>query len=138
MAEKTTTTTENCNDTTTVVITDASGQTTRTETSTDNQTTTITATEEIPDSCEEFKCPCGDLNLHRLLEQSRCWAFKSSNISAATANGVIIFAMKILQEILIQLCKSEETTLNDIVLVAVAIGELSEVIRVYNPAPFNS
>lgn len=135
MAE-TITISENCIDTSTTVIADATNNTTTTETCTDNQTTTITRT---PDDDEDLRqCPCGNLDLCKLVEQTRCWAFKSSNIAAANANAVMIFAMKLLQQILIQECKSDTANVNNVFLTAAAIAELSDAIKVYNPPPFNS
>lgn len=130
--------TEVCQDTTTIVTADAQSNTTTTETITDNQTTTTTATrdDDAPDQTQ--KCPCGNLDLRKLVEQTRCWAFKSSNVAAATANGVLIFAMKILQEILISECESDNANIDNIFLIASAIGEIAQIIEVYNPQPFNS
>lgn len=132
------TNTEVCRDTTTVVSTETQTNATITKSCTDNQTTTITETETLDEKSCAGKCPCGNLDLRKLLEETRCFAFKSSNISAATANSVMIFAMKILQEILINECHSKNADINRILLIAAAIGEIGQVIRVYNPQPFNS
>lgn len=130
-------TTESCIDTTTIITENSADQTTTTETCTQNQTTTITGGADAPGD-QPLQCPCGNLDLRKLVEKTRCWAFKSSNISAATANSVLIFALKILQEILIQECKSKQADINNIFLIAAAIAELAEVVKVYNPPPFNS
>lgn len=138
MMPETIVTTETCLDTTTTVTVDATDDTTTTTTVTDNLSTTVNETNSSDDNILHAKCPCGNINLHKLLEQSRCWAFKSTNITAATSNAVLIFAMKILQEILIQQCKDDELDINNVFLITAAIAELAKFIRVYNPQPFNS
>ena len=136
MTPITTTNTEVCRDSTNVVTKETDSDTTTTKSCTDNQTTTITETTAKP--TQPLKCPCGNLNLRKLVEETRCWAFKSSNIAAANANAVMIFAMKVLQEIIISECHSENPNVNNIILIAAAIGEIGQVIKIYNPQPFNS
>lgn len=138
MTPTTITNTEVCRDSSIVVTTEAESNTTTTKSCTDNQTTTITETDTRNDNDCNNKCPCGNLDLRKLLEETRCFAFKSSNISAATANSVMIFVMKILQEIIISECRSNNADIDRILLIAAAIGEIGQVIKVYNPQPFNS
>lgn len=138
MTPTTITNTEVCRDSKIVTKTSTETNTTTTETCTDNQTTTITESEtNTEDECC-LQCPCGNLDLRKLVEETRCWAFKSSNVAAANANAVMIFVMKVLQEIIINECRSKEANIDNILLIAAAIGEIGQVIRVYNPQPFNS
>lgn len=128
---------ETCSDTTKIVTTDTATNETITETIIDNQTITTQENCSDLDACQAM-CPCGDLDLRKLVEETRCWAFKSSNVAAATGNAVIIFAMRILQEILISECESGNTNIDNVFLIAAAIGNLGEVLKIYNPQPFNS
>lgn len=137
MTPTTITNTEVCRDSTTVEITEVEANATTTKSCIDNQTTTITET-DTKDDCQKHQCLCGHLDLRKLAEETRHCAFKSSNISAATANSVMIFAMKILQEILISECKSEKADVTKIILIASAIGQIGNVILIYNPQSFNS
>lgn len=129
---ETVTKTETCNDTTTIVTTDSATNRTTTQQTVDNCTKTTTFTRG------DRPCPCGHLDLERLVEQTRCWAFKSSNLAAANSNAVLIFALQVLQEILIHECRNKNATINQIFLITTAIAEIAEIIRVYNPSPFNS
>lgn len=126
--------TETFSDNTTTVTTETIDDIAVTTTETNNQTTTKTN----ESSGNLIACPCRRLNLHKLVEETRCWSFQSSNISAAHANAALVFAMTILQQILIDTCKQERVNVNDIFLIATAIAEMGEVLKVYNPAPFNS
>lgn len=129
--------TETCLDTKTTVITDTVDDKTVTTTCVDNKTTTKTSSQTIPDP-RIIRCPCHRLNLPKLLEETRCQAFKSSNRSATRADGVLLFALQILQNILIFKCKQKEVNINDLVLIAIAMGEIGDIISIYNPPPFNS
>lgn len=129
--------TETCQDNKTTVITDTIDDKTVTTTCIDNKTTTKTSNKTLNDP-KVIRCPCHRLNLQKLLEETRCQAFKSSNRAAARADGVLLFALQILQNILICKCKQEEVNINDLFLIATAMGEIGDIISIYNPPPFNS
>lgn len=130
--------TETCLDTKTTVTTETVDNKVTTTTQTDNQTTTSTTSGGDTVNTALLRCPCHRLDLPKLLEETRRQAFRSTNRSAASANAVLIFAQKVLQQVLIFKCRQDEVDINQIFLIAGAIAEIAQNIRVYNPAPFNS
>ena len=84
------------------------------------------------------KCPCGRFDLDRLAEESRCWAFKSSNIVAATSNSIVVFSLLVLQEILKEECRAGSLNLDNVFLITSAMAALGDGIQINNPPPFNS
>lgn len=140
MSETTTTTsTSECSTDITTVVTEVDETTDATTTTTTNQrTSTISETTETTGDSLNGCTPCGPFDLKKLAEESRCAAFRSSNIAAATSNSVVIFALLILQELLIKECKKGTLDLNTIFLISNAISNLSTSIIVINPPPLNS
>lgn len=137
MAESTTCTTQDTNNVTTVV-TQTVDDTTTTTTTTNNQSCTKTVTDSDEDEIDNSNgCACGPFNLDKLAEQSRNAAFRSSNIAVATSNSVSIFAMLILQELLIKQCRKKQLNLDDLFLITTAIAALAENVQSYNPQPLN-
>lgn len=139
MAESTTTSTTECStDITTVVTAVDEATATTTSTTTNQRTSSISETTEIAGDNLAGCNSCGHFDLKKLAEESRCAAFRSSNIAAATSNSVVIFTMLILQEILIKECKRGTLDLNTIFLISNAISNLSTGIIVVNPQPLSS
>lgn len=130
--------TEICLDTKTTVTTETADNKVTTTTQTDNQTTTSTTSGSDAPNTAILHCPCHRLDLEKLMEETRRQAFRSTNRSAASSNAVLIFAQKILQQILIYKCRQNEVDINQIFLIAGAIAEIAQNLRIYNPAPFNS
>lgn len=130
--------TETCLDTKTTVTTETTDNKVTTTTQTDNQTTTSTTSGSDAVNAAILRCPCHRLDLQKLLEETRRQAFRSTNRSSASANAVLVFAQKVLQQILIYKCRQDEVDINQIFLIAGAIAEIAQNIRVYNPTPFNS
>ena len=140
MAETTTktNTTESSTDITTIV-TEVDHTTDATTTTTTNQrTSTVSETTETDDDRVAGCNNCGHFDLKKLAEESRCAAFRSSNIAAATSNSVVIFTMLVLQELLIKECKKGTLNFDMIFLISNAISNLSAGIIVINPPPLNS
>lgn len=140
MAENTTssTTTECTTDITTVVTAVDQTTATTTTTTTNQRNSTIS---EITETNEDNLAGCNNcshFDLKKLAEESRCAAFRSSNIAAATSNSVVIFTMLILQEILIKECRKGTLNLDTILLISNAISNLSTGIIVVNPQPLSS
>ncbi len=133
-----TNTTECSTDITTVVtevdtVTDAT-----TTTTTNNRNTTTCETIEAADDESEGCNQCGHFDLRKLAEESHCAAFRSSNIAAATNNSVIIFTMRVLQELIIKECRKGTLDVNTITSIATSMGDVSLGIKVYNNQPFDS
>lgn len=138
MADATVTNTENsCNrqtvenqaeDTKTTTITSNQGKTVQ-------ETITVTEPDSSKNSCG---CPCGHFNLDKLAEESRREAFQSSNIIAATSNSIVVFTMIILQEILKDLCRSDNFNIDNVFLITSALAALGDGIQINNPPPFTS
>lgn len=114
---------------------------TKTTTTTSNQgktvQETITVTEPDASQCN-CGCPCGRFNLDKLAEESRREAFQSSNIVAATSNSIVVFTMLILQEILKDLCRSDNFNIDNVFLVTTALAALGDGMQINNPPPFTS
>lgn len=140
MAESTTssTTTECTTDITTVVTAVDEATATTTSTTTNQRNSTISEVTETNEGNLVGCNSCGHFDLKKLAEESRCAAFRSSNIAAATSNSVVIFTMLILQEILIKECRKGTLDLNTILLISNAISSLSTGIIVVNPQPLSS
>ncbi|MBP2631068.1 MAG: hypothetical protein H6Q70_1696 [Firmicutes bacterium] len=137
LAETTTTTTSTTDVTTVVTAVDETTSATTT-TTTNQRTNTLSETTETTEDNLIDCNNCGNIDLRKLAEESRCAAFRSSNIAAATSNSVVIFTMLILQEILIKECKKGTFDLDSILLISNAISNLSAGIVVVNPQPLNS
>lgn len=84
------------------------------------------------------KCPCGRFNLDKLSKESRAYSFKSSNSALAISNGIVIFAMLVLEEILKKQCHCDKVNLDEIFLITEAIVALGDGLQLNNPQPFNS
>jgi len=140
LAETTTkTNTTECSTDVTTVVTEVDAVTdATTTTTTNNRNTTICETTEIADDTSEGCNQCGHFDLKKLAEESRCAAFRSSNIAVATSNSVVIFTMLLLQELLIKECKKGTLNLDTIFLISNAISNLSVGIIVINPPPLSS
>lgn len=139
MAETTTTNTTECSTDITTVVTEVDTQTDTTTTTTTNQrTSNVSETTEIADDAVALCNNCCHFDLKKLAEESRCAAFRSSNIAAATSNSVVIFTLLILQELLIKECKKGTLNLDTILLISSAISNLSVGIIVTNPPPLSS
>lgn len=136
-------------DTTTVTASEKICDTTKVTTETEDNITTTT-TNTCSKNCNETIttapdpssftacCPCGKFDLDKLAEESRRCAFKSSNIALATSNGIVVFTMLVLQEILKRQCRSNTLNLDTIFLIASTIATLGDGVLINNPQPFNS
>lgn len=113
------------------------------------ETKTITTTQNCQKNTNETitqatgniligQCPCGRFDLDRLAEESRCCAFKSSNIVAATSNAIVVFSLLVLQEILKEECRGDSLNLDNVFLITSAMAALGDGIQINNPPPFNS
>jgi hypothetical protein len=138
LGETTTTSTTACSTDVTTVVTAVDEATAATTTTTTNQRTSTVETTETAGDILAGCNSCGHFDLKKLAEESRCAAFRSSNIAAATSNSVVIFTMLILQEILIKECKKGTLNLDTIFLISNAISNLSTGIIVVNPQPLSS
>jgi len=134
LAETKTKTNTDFTDITTVVTAVDAATSTTTTTTTNNRNTTTCAITEATNNLSEH---C-HFDLKKLAEESRCAAFRSSNIAAATSNSVVIFTLLVFQELLIKECKKSTLDLNTIFLISNAISNLSASILVTNPQPLNS
>lgn len=140
MPETTTTTnTTACSTDVTTVVTEVDAKTDATTTTTTNErTSTISETTQTAADQVAGCNNCGHFDLKKLAEESRCAAFRSSNIAAATSNSIVIFTMLILQELLIKECKKTTLNLDTILLISSAVSNLSVGIIVTNPQPLSS
>jgi hypothetical protein len=131
--------TTECSTDITTVVTEVDPQTTASTTTTTNQrTSTVSETLETAGDTVAICNNCCHFDLKKLAEESRCAAFRSSNIAAATSNSVVIFTMLVLQELLIKECKKGTLNLDTIFLISNAISNLSVGIIVINPQPLSS
>lgn len=119
--------------TVTTVTTSTADDTTTTTTNTTTCTKTTSSSSDDDGGCHF----CGNLNLEKLTQETRCTALKSSNLAASTSNAILIFTEILMQEIIKNECKKKNPDIEIIFRAALAIAALAENLHLYNPQPFN-